>query len=208
MNWSPVADGSTLIPGAAPLFVTGMAVLLFGQRMTVLRIVGLLAIAVGIAGFLYSSLLDPNLELLHGHMLFLVCSFLWAVFTISVRQSGLNPLEVTAVLTVPNGILLLAWGAIVQPELTWGTVPTTDLVVLMLTQGVAVGLGSGVLYAYAISRLGAEVTSAIGSMTPVAATLLAAVLLSESIELTALVGSILVTAGVICLSGVLNRASG
>ena len=207
MNWSPVADGSTLIPGAAPLFVTGIAVWLFGQRMSMLRIVGLLAIAVGVASFLYSSLIDPNLELLHGHLLFLVCSFLWAVFTISVRQSGLNPLEVTAVLTVPNGTLLVLWGLVMQPGLTWNALPAGDLTALMLTQGIAVGLGSGVLYAYAISRLGAEATSAIGSMTPVSATLLAAVLLSESIELTALLGSILVTAGVICLSGVLNRPS-
>jgi len=105
--------------------------------------------------------------MLHGHMLFLVCSALWAVFTISVRQSGLKPLEVTATLTVPNGVLLLAWWLFQQPELTWNTLPAVDLAVLMFTQGIAVGLGSGVLYAYAISRLGAEVTSAIGSMTPV-----------------------------------------
>ena len=136
-----------------------------------------------------------------------MCSFLWALFTISVRQSGLKPLEVTAVLTVPNGILLVAWGLVVQPELTWNSLPAGDLIALILTQGIAVGLGSGILYAYAITRLGAEVTSAVGSMTPVCATLLAAMLLSESIELTALFGSILVTAGVICLSGVLNRAS-
>jgi drug/metabolite transporter (DMT)-like permease len=207
MNWSPVADGSTLIPGAAPLFVTGIAVLIFNQRLTALRIAGLLAIALGVASFLYSSLLDPNLELLHGHLLFLVCSFLWALFTISVRQSGLKPLEVTAVLTVPNGVLLVAWGLVMQPELTWNSLPAGDLVALMLTQGIAVGLGSGILYAYAITRLGAEVTSAVGSMTPVCATLLAAILLSESVELTALFGSILVTAGVIGLSGVLNRAS-
>ena len=205
MNWSPVADGSTLIPGAAPLFVTGIAVVIFKQRLTVFRVAGMLAIALGVASFLYSSLLDPNLELLHGHMLFLVCSALWAMFTISVRQSELKPLEVAAVLTVPNGVMLLAWGLLAQPELAWGSVPTTDLVVLMLTQGIAVGLGSGVLYSYAITRLGAEVTSAIGSMTPVCATLLAAILLTEAIEVTALLGSILVTFGVICLSGVLIR---
>ncbi len=205
MNWTPVADGSTLIPGAAPLFVTAIAVLIFKERLTALRVVGLLAIALGVASFLYSSLLDPQLELLHGHMLFLVCSALWAVFTISVRQSGLKPLEVTAVLTVPNSVVLLAWGLLQQPELTWNSLPAVDLAVLMLTQGIAVGLGSGVLYSYAITRLGAEIPSAIGSLTPVCATLLAAILLSERIELASLIGSVVVTSGVICLSGLLNR---
>lgn len=207
MNWSPVVDGSTLIPGAVPLFVAGMAVLIFNERLSPLRYIGLLAIAAGIACFLYSSLLDPADGLLHGHLLFLVCSALWAVFTISVRQSGLRPLEVSTVLTVPNGVLLLIWALLRQPELTWNSLHTAELVALMLTQGIAVGLGSGFFYSYAITRLGAEVTSAIGSLTPVCATLLAAILLREPLEMVSLFGAVLVTVGVIFFSGLLNRGN-
>jgi len=94
-----------------------------------------------------------------------------------------------------------------QPALTWNPLPAGGSAALMFTQGVAVGLRSGVLSGYAIPRLGAEVIWAIGWTTPGSGTRLAAVLLSERIELTESVGSIRVTARVICLGGVLNRKS-
>ncbi|WLQ16784.1 DMT family transporter [Hahella aquimaris] len=205
MGWAPVADGSTLIPGAAPLFVTGMAVLIFKEPLSVWRRYGLLAVAVGASCFLYSSLSNPSGDLWRGHVLFLFCSAMWAVFTISVRQSGLKPLEAAAVVTVPNAALLLVWALWRQPELAWSSLPMMELTAQMLVQGIGVGLGAGFLYSFAISRLGAEITSAIGSMTPVCATLLAAVLLQESVEFASLLGLGLVTSGVICASGLLNR---
>jgi drug/metabolite transporter (DMT)-like permease len=65
-------------------------------------------------------------------------------------------------------------------------------------------LGAGFLYGYAIRALGAEVTSAIGSLTPVCATLLAMVFLHESVELITLLGLSLVTLGVIAASGLIR----
>jgi drug/metabolite transporter (DMT)-like permease len=69
-----------------------------------------------------------------------------------------------------------------------------------------VGLGAGFLYGFAIHTLGAEVTSAMGSLTPVCATLLAAVFLHENVELTTLLGLSLVTLGVIAASGLITSS--
>lgn len=205
MGWAPVAHGSTLIPGTAPLFVTGLAVLVFGQPLSVWRKFGLLAVVVGVVFLLWSGWTGPALELGRGQLLFLLCSALWALFTISVRQSGLSPLEAAAVVTLPSTVLLTLYTLIVQPELTLGSVATGEWLTQLLVQGLAVGLGAGFLYGFAIRRLGAEITSAIGSLTPVCATLLAWMFLHESIELTTGLGLSLVTLGVICASGLLNN---
>lgn len=205
MGWAPVAHGSTLIPGTAPLFVTGLAVMVFGQPLSAWRRFGLAIVMTGVILMLWAGWSGQALEVGRGQLLFLTCSVLWALFTISVRQSGLSPLEAAAVVTLPSTALLTVYTLIMQPVLTLNSVPPGEWLTQLLVQGLAVGLGAGFLYGFAIRRLGAEITAAIGSLTPVCATLLAWMFLHESIELTTALGLSLVTLGVICASGLLNN---
>lgn len=204
MGWAPVAQGSALIPGTAPLFVTALAVLVFGQPLERRRGCGLGAVLVGVGVLLWVGL-EQGAAFGAGQALFLACSLLWAIFTLCVRQSGLGPLEVAAVVTVPNGLLIGLYALFTQGEAGLGAVPVSEWLGQLLVQGIAVGLGSGVLYGYAIRRLGAEITAALGSLTPVCATLLALVLLGEGIDATSAAGLALVTLGVAFASGLLAR---
>lgn len=208
MRWAPVAHGSTLIPGTAPLFVTAMAVLVFAQPLSGWRRFGLSAVVVGVLCLLWTGLSQSQSQLGmglgQGQALFLLCSALWAVFTLSVRQSGLSPLVAASVVTVPSTALLTLYALVAQPTLTLTSVSTTEWVAQLVVQGLAVGLGAGFLYGFAIRQLGAEITSAIGSLTPVCATVLAWVFLSESIEFSTGLGLSLVTFGVICASGLIH----
>ena len=204
MGWAPVAHGSTLIPGTAPLFVTALAVVVFRQPLSKWRRLGLAAVVVGVLCMLWSGLTGASVALGYGQGIFLACSLLWAVFTLSVRQSGLAPLEAAAVVTVPSTALLTLYALLAQPTLTLTAVPVSEWVTQLVVQGVAVGLGAGFLYGFAIRTLGAEITSAIGSLTPVCATLLAWSFFSESIEFATGLGLSFVTLGVICASGLIH----
>lgn len=201
MHWAPVAHGSTLIPGVAPLFVTLLAVGLFAQPLTRNKRIGLGSIALGVAALLLTSWQQANAELAQGQGLFLIASLLWAVFTLSVRQSGLAPLDVAAWVTVPSSAVLLVWAGVEWPSLFVFQVSWQQWLPQLLVQGLAVGLGAGFLYGYAIRQLGAEITSAIGSLTPVLATVVAAVFLHETVEFSTLVGLFLVALGVLFASG-------
>lgn len=204
MGLAPVVQGSTLIPGTAPLFVTALAVIIFRQPLSSGRLLGLGSVVTGILCMLAASGLDISGPVFLGQMMFLVCSLCWALFTLSVRQSGLAPLETAAVLTVPSGALLVLYGIVSGAGFDVSTVPAQEWLLQLVVQGLAVGLGAGFLYGYAIRALGAEVTSAIGSLTPVCATVLAAVFLQESVELITLLGLSLVTLGVIAASGLVR----
>ncbi|WP_051207224.1 DMT family transporter [Saccharospirillum impatiens] len=204
MGLAPVVQGSTLIPGTAPLFVTALAVMIFRQPLTRSRLAGLASVVAGILCMLAATGMDIGGAVFQGQLMFLLCSLCWALFTLSVRQSGLAPLETAAVLTVPSGVLLILYGLASGNGIDLGTVPAREWLLQLVVQGVAVGLGAGFLYGYAIRALGAEVTSAIGSLTPVCATLLAMVFLHESVELITLLGLSLVTLGVIAASGLIR----
>jgi len=206
MGLAPVVQGSTLIPGTAPLFVTALAVLIFRQPLSNWRILGLAGIVAGILCMLAVGGLNADNMVLRGQLIFLLCSLCWALFTLSIRQSRLSALETAAVLTVPSGILLLLYGLISGTGVDFSTVSTGEWLLQLVVQGLLVGLGAGFLYGFAIHTLGAEVTSAMGSLTPVCATLLAAVFLHENVELTTLLGLSLVTLGVIAASGLITSS--
>lgn len=199
MRHAPVADGSTLLPGTLPLFVSLLALGLLGQPLAPSRRKGLALIASGVVLMLLFSLSHAQAGLEQGYALFLLGSLLWAGFTLALRRSGLGPLEGAAVLTygsLPLLLLALALGLSDAP-LQLQHVPASQLALQFVLQGLGVGLVSTLSYAYAVARLGAEKAAIAGALTPVLASLLAVPLLGELPPLSSLLGMALIVAGVL-----------
>ncbi|EPC4027933.1 DMT family transporter [Aeromonas salmonicida] len=175
MQLAPVAQGSALIPGTAPLMVSLLGLLLWREPCPAQRRCGLSLIALATATLLLSG--EPGLW--QGQVCFLGAALLWALFTLAVRHSGLAALDAAALVAVPSVLLLL-------PTLLWSPLPTVDHASIWLWQGLLQGIGAGLLaalcYAHAIRTLGAEVSSALGSLTPVMAAMLAWWLLGETLS--------------------------
>ncbi len=202
MQVGQVAEGSTLIPGVAPLFVTMMAVLVFNQPLSGWRLGGLLLIFAGVVAFIGNSVTGDTQ--VGAVVLFLAASFLWALFALSIRQCGLSPLVAASVVAVPTGFCLLVLGLFIQPELGWFDLSRSQQLGQIVAQGLGAGLASGLLFAFAISRLGAEVTSAIGSLTPVAASAIAYFWFEEQVTPVIIIGIALISLGVILASGLVK----
>lgn len=202
MQLGQVAEGSTLIPGVAPLFVTMMAVLIFNQPLSGWRLAGLILIFSGVIAFIANSVAGSTH--VGAIVLFLSASFLWALFALSIRQCGLSPLVAASTVAVPTGTLLLLSGLILQPELGWFQLTLEQQLGQLVAQGLGAGLASGLLFAFAISRLGAEVTSAIGSLTPVAASAIAYLWFGEEVTLMIIGGIALISLGVVLASGMIK----
>lgn len=202
MQLGQVAEGSTLIPGVAPLFVTMMAVLIFNQPLSGWRLAGLILIFSGVIAFVANSV-TGNTHV-SAIVLFLSASFFWALFALSIRQCGLSPLVAASTVAVPTGSVLLLSGLIMQPELGWFQLTLEQQLGQLLAQGFGAGLASGLLFAFAISRLGAEVTSAIGSLTPVAASAIAYLWFGEDVTLIIMGGIALISLGVVLASGMIK----
>lgn len=204
MKLTQVAYGSTLIPGTVPLFVTLLAVLIYKQPLPNFRRLGLLGIIGGILAMVLHAGGNWDTNLLLGQGIFLICAFLWALFTLSIRQAALAPLQVAALAALPNGILIFLWMVLTSPMLGYHALPLLDVLAQLIVQGFFVGIVSGLCFSAAIVRLGAEKTSAIGAATPAVATLMATVMLGETMDSTLLIGMALVIGGVVLASGVVH----
>lgn len=210
MHFAPVSHAGLLIPGTFPLFVTAIAVLIYKEPLSSQRFMGLAAIAIGIVTLLAESFFAGSGQVLTGDLYFLGASFCWALFTVSLRVSGLPPLAATGLLgLVSCGLLMLLFALGVLDSGVFGATQALDMTLIgtqFLIQGVMVGLVTGFSYGFAIRQIGAENTAAIGSLTPVIASIAAYPILAETLSINGVLSMSLICFGVLCASGVkLNK---
>jgi drug/metabolite transporter (DMT)-like permease len=215
MQYVSVAQGSALVPGTLPLFVTMIAVFFFKQPLSHHRIIGLSLVISGIALFLYSSFSvngdHANNTLIGsqtlGQLLFLLASLMWAIFTISARVANLNALVVAGLISFMSSILLVALivagvlpSYLYEHSLTlW---PLNEIITHSAIQGVGAGIIAAATYLYAVQTLGAERSAAFGSSTPVIATLLAIPIFQELPTLNSWVSLALICSGSLLASNI------
>lgn len=202
-QWAPAAHMGVFMAGSVPLFTALGARRASGERITSLRLAGLLLIGSGMVVFGASSFADAA-KTWRGDLLFILAAMLWASYTLVFRRSGLTPWQGAAVINTWSLLLLspvlLVFGA---PRLL--SAPWADVAGQALGQGVVAGLLGLVTYMIAIARLGAARASLSAALVPISTALGAAWLLGEPLGPGTLVACVLVALGVALASGALGR---
>lgn len=201
LQYAPVVHAGLLIPGTFPVFVTLMAMLFYKEPVNPTRLIGLSMILVGVAVLLLPTLLNQDISVLKGDMMLLGASACWAIYTVSMRVAGLPPLAAAGILCLGSTFILLTLSCLGIVESGLSQASSTEMAMQLIMQALGAGLLAGFFYGFAINRLGAENTSAIGSLTPVVAGLAAIPLLGEVLSLPAMIGMICICFGVLKASG-------
>ncbi|MFJ3927339.1 EamA family transporter [Streptomyces sp. NPDC090022] len=187
----------SIVPGMVPLFVSALMVAAGRGLPRGTQAAGLALITAGVAALVWRYVVPVDTDVLAGAGLLLLASGLWALYTVGLKEVDLDPVGSIGLLCLPSfaAIALLVLTGVLPTGLA--SAAPTDIVLFLVVQGLGVGLCAGLLYAYAIRRLGAERSSAVGSLSPVLVVVLAVPLLDESPTLAVLVGVPLITAGVV-----------
>lgn len=201
-QFAPVAHMGALLPGSMPLFVALLAVIVLGERFSKSRIVGFALILVGIAAIGGRALLMRDDGAWRGDLLFLAASFVWAIYTVAVRRSGLTPWQSAAIICFWSAILVVPIWIISGPERLLAA-PAEDLVLQFGVQGILAGVGGLWLFAMGVAGIGPSRTAAIGALVPVLSAVGGALILSEFPDWLESSGVILTVCGVFLASGVL-----
>lgn len=201
LHYAPVVHAGLLIPGTFPVFVTLIAILFFNEPINPKRLTGLAMILIGVLVLLVPTLLNQDLSVLKGDLMLLGASACWAIFTVCMRVLGLPPLAAAGVLCIGSTLMLLPLPLLGFVDSGLSQVSSSELAMQLLIQALGAGLLAGFFYGSAINRLGAENTSAIGSLTPVVAGIAAIPLLDEALSTAAMIGMVCICLGVIKASG-------
>ncbi|WP_406859367.1 DMT family transporter [Streptomyces sp. HUAS MG47] len=186
-----------IVPGMVPLFVSALMVASGRGLPRGAQSAGLALIVAGVVALVWRHTVALDQDVLLGAGALLVASGLWALYTVGLREVELDPVGSIGVLCLPSFavVALLALTGVLPMGL--GRAAAGDVLLFLVVQGLGVGLCAGLLYAFAIRRLGPERCAVVGSLSPVAVVLLAVPLLHESPTVSVLIGVPLITTGVV-----------
>ncbi|MDP9892674.1 drug/metabolite transporter (DMT)-like permease [Variovorax boronicumulans] len=202
-QWAPASHMGVFLAGSLPLFTAMGARIHKREKVQGLRLIGLCCIALGMALFAVGSF-RPGSLIWQGDLLFLAAAMLWAVYSLAFGHCGLTPWQGAAFV---NG-----WSTLLLLPLLWFTgmprllgAPWPDVALQAVGQGVVAGTLGLVIYAVAISHLGAARASLSAAAVPVLTTLGAAFFMGEPITAAVVMALALVVPGIVLASGVRIR---
>ena len=207
LSFAPASDGGVLAPGMLPFWTALAAFFILGEKLDKVRRTGLFIILVGaLMVGLWQIIFNSSEGVWRGHILFLVGSGLFAIYSVIFRQSGLTPL---------HGLLIgLFWGTLfITPILlltgrvNFSDVSAFDIGITIFIQSLIIGILATILFNYGVRLIGASEMGAFGALTPILAMLGGILFLNESVPLIKMAGIFLVAIGVFLASGILKHKS-
>lgn len=202
-QWAPAAHIGIFMAGSVPLFTALGAWLVDRDKVTGLRLAGLLLIAGGMLMF-GAGIVAGAAAAWRGDLLFILAAVLWAIHTLVFRRSGLSAWQGASLVNAWSALLLLpvlaVWSA---PRLL--SAPWFDVALQAAGQGVVAGLLGLVTYMVAIARLGAAKASLSAALAPLMTAGGAAWLLGEPLSAGTLLAAGVVACGVLLASGVIRQ---
>jgi len=205
LSFAPASDGGVLAPGMLPFWTALAAFFILGEKLDQVRRTGLLIILIGaLMVGLWQIIFNSDEGVWRGHILFLIGSGLFAIYSVIFRQSGLTPL---------HGLLIgLFWGTLfITPillltgKVNFSNVSAFDIGITIFIQSIIIGILATILFNYGVRLIGASEMGAFGALTPILAMIGGILFLNESVPIIKMTGIFLVAIGVFLASGILNH---
>lgn len=185
---------------SSPVMSIIMAAIFLKERITALRIIGLLLCIAGIVYLIAKGSWThlANFHFSEGDVLILLAAFTFAVYNILVRRkpAGLTPVNFLFVIFTAGTLLLFPFFIIetfIAKPVDWDL----NLMLIILYLGLGTSVISFLCWNAAISRLGAARTALFGNLIPIFASLEAVWFLGEEITVVHLISGVVVITGLI-----------
>ncbi|MBD9373229.1 DMT family transporter [Rhizobium sp. ARZ01] len=194
LTYAPAAHAAALSPASVVFFSFLLSRLVFDDKISGARIVGIGAIMLGLLLFVFQTGIDTG-SAMFGDGLFLGSGIMFAAYAVLVRRWALNAVTATVAvvflscLTVPL-LHVLAPSGLSEASLN-------EILTQLFIQGFLAGAASIVFYTYAVRQLGPQSASLFMPCIPVATSLTGWVVLGEVLTSLQLVAIVILTLGML-----------
>lgn len=196
---TPTAYVGSVLTGCPPLLLALGGFVFYRCKPTAMQSLSLLAIVLGILVMAQGGN-DSADPLGMGLWCLLAAAWLWAGYTLGVKQAGLAPVALAIALAAGSlfiTVILLIFD-IFPSQL--GNFSFQQALPYGIVQGIGVGIISTLGFGYAVRQLGSQPVATIGAMSPGLTAVLAMMLFHEPLSLLMLLGIGLTAIGVVLTS--------
>ncbi len=200
IQYAPSAHAAIFVPGCFPALVFAIGIIFLGDKASLRRFLGLGAVILGVVIIGWVALSTGNAGAFQGYLAFHACAWMWAIYTVVVRITGLSPWHSLAITHVGAAAVYgPIWLLVGDSGLT--TLPLPELAFQIGYHGVLNGLVAMFLYVYGIRILGASEAAIFAALVPCFAAVLAWPLIGEAIGPAEALAILSVTIGIALVSG-------
>ncbi|AZD02837.1 DMT family transporter [Pseudomonas chlororaphis] len=192
---APVELFAVVTPGSMILLSILISARLFGTRLGARANAGTALIIGGVLLAGWHSFAGAQASP-YAYLMFLLGGLLWAIYTLVSKWSGSAALHATAIVSVCSMVLYLP-PYLGSRGLRILQAPLWDIGIQVVYQGLLVSTVALFFYSRSVQLLGAALGSTFAALVPGTAMVLAALLLGERADNTAIAGLLVVTAGML-----------
>jgi drug/metabolite transporter (DMT)-like permease len=197
ISLAPAHHGSALIHGALPLMTVFAGWLLGVGTGSARQLVGSLFVGYGVLAVGAPGIVAATMSHVVGDACLLAASLSWSIYAVLVRRWSLPTLPAAAVVASISAVIFLPGYAV------WGdpqhllAAELGDVLLQALFQGAVIGVGSIVVYTFAVRTAGPQATALAAATVPVLSTLAAIPMFDETPSIAETVGLTLIKFGVL-----------
>lgn len=195
LQLAPANHAAALGPGVNPAWVALLGFVVFARRPSPRIVIGATLCAIGVLTLAWWGSAERNMTVLAGDAMFLTASALGALYVLQLRNWGVSAIQGAAIVSLYSALIVVPWYLWSAPVPMWRVAPL-ELWWQVLWQGVLIGCISFIALNHAISRLGAERSSALVALVPVLAAVIGFIFLGEVPSATEIAAFVAISAGV------------
>jgi len=178
LRLTTAAEASAITPALMPVFAGLIGWLALGERPGPARLLGYLAILLGLTGLVARGASSSGWPSLDGLASLTVAAAMWATYTLRFRRSLLTPIQSAALICFWSAILFLPFYLGLGLSRLGNAAPG-ELLFQAIYQGVLMSVVALVAYNRAVAALGARAAAAIIALLPAVASAVAVPILGE-----------------------------
>jgi len=181
-------------PGSIVLFSFLLPFFLLQTKTDITAWFSTTAIAIGIALFIYNTLLVTDISLI-GTALFVLQGLMFSMYGVLIKRWSVDPILGTAVISTVSCIPALY--LLFTHEMGLFTAPSLELISQGIIQGLLAGAASVFLYSYLVQVLGPQRTSLFMPSVPVITTIAGYFFLNEILTIVQFFGILAMIFGMV-----------
>jgi drug/metabolite transporter (DMT)-like permease len=190
------ASQTALIQSAFPAIVAVMAVFWLRERVTRQRFAGIALAIVGVVLIVATQDDAAARNPLLGNALAFASVLSWGTYTILAKRiSDADPIAVTAVISLIGTVMLVPAALIENADVSLSSIPRDGWLAILYLGGLA-SAASYLLYSRALRDIDASLVGAYINLAPVIGVVSGVLVLGEALTTTAILGGVMVLAGV------------
>jgi drug/metabolite transporter (DMT)-like permease len=206
-KFAPLAHGAVLQPAALTIGAMIAASLMFGEKLTSARILGIATILLGLVVIAGPGLLSGGAATPIGDAMFVTAGLMWAGFSILSKRWAVSPLAATAAVSVLSALVYVPGYLATTGVERLLALPAKVLFAQILVQGVLSGVVAVIAFSRAVQLLGPGRAALFPALVPASAIVLGVPIVGEWPTLLQASGLAVVTTGLLIAIGIVHLPS-